>query len=612
MENNILRIKERVEIAVEVGESHFREFKSALSGADGNKKPRSVREICVDISEALVAFANADGGEILVGVEDELTISGVPHSSQDIEQLLNSPKTHIHPTTPLTNYLANKVEINGKTVLYFQTPKSSETVHLTVSGRCLQRKDRETVPIAPHQIMFERTEKISREFDRQFVDNALVSDLDLELVGEIAETISKGLSPEKCLQQINLAEYTPAGLKIRMGALLLFAKDITKWHPRSQVRFLRVSGTELKAGSDYNALEIGTVRGNVISLISETWEKLRPYLVQTKLSSGAIFETRIMYPDLACQEAIINAVAHRDYSAEGKGVEIYIFDDRLEIKSPGALLSTIHLDDIKKGKGVHESRNALIARVLREKGFMRELGEGMIRIYTLFKKNELAPPELISENNNFTIKLHHKSVYSSEQKIWLDEFNYDNLSLNEKSVVLLGYGGNKFSADDIWNVVGIVDTEDYRKLVYSLQTKGILASTMGSVGALRAAAKKERVPFKKYKRFYIIKPEQRGQSRAEITKGVESSEPKEFESQKIYVTNIPYEVREDDLYELFSSTGNIEDIFIPFNRETNRPRGYAFVGFETEAEAKQAIAKFDGTFLGSRRIAVSLAYKNKK
>lgn len=612
MENNILRIKERVEIAIEVGESHFREFKSAMSGSESSKKSRSVKEICVDIAEALVAFANADGGEILVGVEDDSAISGVPHSEQDVNILLNSPKSHIHSSTPLSNYLANKVEINNNTVLYFQTPKSSDTVHLTTNGRCLQRKDRETVPIPPQQIIFERAEKISREFDRQFVDSATMSDLDLETINEIAELISKGLSPEKCLQQLSLAEYTPAGLKIRMGALLLFAKDITKWHPRSQVRFLKVSGTEIKAGDEYNALEMGTVRGNVISLISETWEKLRPFLVQTKLSSGAIFETKIMYPDLACQEAIINAIAHRDYSAEGKGVEIYIFDDRLEIKSPGSLLSTVKLDDIKMGRGIHESRNALIARVLREKGFMRELGEGMVRIYTLFKKNELAPPDLISENNSFTIKLHHKSVYSSEQKIWLEEFKDDNLNPNEKSVVLLGYGGSQISADDIWNAVGIVDTEDYRKLVYSLQIKGILASTMGSIGALRAAAKKARIPFKKFKRFYIIKPEQRGASRdIRLSKDTDGSDINEFVANKAYVTNIPYEIKEDDLYELFSSVGNIEDIFIPYNRETNHPRGFAFVAFETEEEAQKAIAKFNGSFLGSRRIAVSLAYKKK-
>jgi ATP-dependent DNA helicase RecG len=319
---------------------------------------------------------------------------------------------------------------------------------------------------------------------------------------------------------------------------------------------------------------------------------------------------KIMYPELACQEAIINAIAHRDYSAEGKGVEIYIFDDRLEITSPGMLLSTISIEDIRREKGVHESRNAFITRVLREKGIMRELGEGMVRIYHLFRKNELSAPEILSENDNFTIKLHHKSVYLTEQRIWLDQFKDDDLSLDEKSVVLLGYGSNLFSAHDIWDAVGIVDTEDYRKLVYSLQTKGSLASTSGNTAVLRSAAKKARVPFRKFKRYYIIKPEMRGKARSEIKK----AEPQlalEFEEARIYVTNIPYDVSTEDLYELFGIVGGIEDIYIPFNIETRQPRGFAFVAFNSKQEAEKAVEKFNGTFLGNRRIAVSFAYKRK-
>ncbi|MEW6084066.1 MAG: ATP-binding protein [Chloroflexota bacterium] len=611
MEHDIVRIKERVEIAIEVGESHFREFKSALAGVNGQKKPRPAKDICRDIAEALVGFANADGGEIIIGVEDNSAITGVHHPENDIDAFLESPKTHVHPNTPLSNVQKSRVDYNGKLLLYFQTPKSAETIHLTSNGLCLQRRDRETVPIPPQQIMFERKERISREYDRQFVETATLADLDIDLISEVAETISKGLSPEKCLQHLNLAEYTNAGLKIKIGALLLFARDITKWHPRSQVRFLKVSGVELKSGSEYNAAEVGTIRGNILSLMADTWEKLRPFLVQTKLSSGAVFETRIMYPELACQEALINAIAHRDYSSEGRGIEVFIYDDRLEIKSPGMLLSTISILDIRKEKGVHESRNALVARVLRERGYMRELGEGMVRIYQLFRKNELAIPDLISEDDSFTIALHHKSVYTTEQRLWLDQFRDDNLNLDEKTVVLLGYGNNQFSADDIWNAVGIVDTEYYRKLVYSLQTKGILASTYENTRSMRAAAKKAKIPSRKFKRFYIIKPELRGQARSEIKRASDGiTREVEYEEVRIYVTNIPYEIDEGDIYELFSEAGNVEDIYIAVNRETGHPRGFAFIGFENREQAEKAVAKFNGTFLGNRRIAVTFAYKH--
>lgn len=56
------------------------------------------------------------------------------------------------------------------------------------------------------------------------------------------------------------------------------------------------------------------------------------------MSSDAMFKTQIIYPDLACKEALINAIAHRDYSIEGRGIEVYVYDDRLEIKSPGMLV----------------------------------------------------------------------------------------------------------------------------------------------------------------------------------------------------------------------------------------------------------------------------------
>lgn len=609
MSEILLKIKERVEIALETGESHFREFKSAFEGKYGKKVKRPVKEIAKNISKTLVAFANADGGELFIGIEDNSTVTGVPHTENDIEKIFNASSTHIHKSTPLREVKKFKIDWEGKTIVYFQTPKSSETIHLTSEGLCVQRRDRESVPIAPNDITFERNEQISRQFDREFAHNASVNDLDLKLVEEISESILHGLSPEKCLQHLGLAEYSENGLVLRRAALFLFGSDISVWHPRCQVRFVKVNGTELLSGSEYNAQDIGLERGNVLNLIQSTWEKLRPFLVQTKLSSGAVFETKIMYPELACQEAIINAIAHRDYSIQGSGIEIYIYDDRLEVKSPGVLLSTITIEKIEKQKGVHESRNALISRVLRERGYMRELGEGMRRIYDLLKKNELRPPELISDNNSFSIILHHKSVYSSKQKLWLEEFESDNLSSEEKAIVLLGANENVFSAQDIWDVVGIVDTEHYRKLVHSLQNRGALASKYGSAAKAKQTAKNKRTPFKKFKRFIIIKPNLRGQARKKVGKDRKPQPEQKYQENKIYIANLPWSISESDLYEMVDVFGDVSDIFIPYDSYTKKPRGYAFVEYENGEQVAAAINGLNGTTVNGRKIAVSKAYK---
>lgn len=94
--DDILLLADRVRNTLILGESHFREFKCSWEGKPDNKKPRLTKAICADIGEALVSFANADGGAILIGVEDDGTITGIPHSEEDIQIMLNSVHTHIY------------------------------------------------------------------------------------------------------------------------------------------------------------------------------------------------------------------------------------------------------------------------------------------------------------------------------------------------------------------------------------------------------------------------------------------------------------------------------------------------------------------------------------
>lgn len=321
----------------------------------------------------------------------------------------------------------HRVELDDLTILYFSVPKSTKFVHLTSDGRCLQRSDLESVPVASEIIRFDRKEEYSREFDRHFVDGVTADDLDLNLVKIVADQLVKGMSSEKCLQYLELAEYGMSQLRLRKAALLLFAKEPSKWHPRLQIRIIKVDGNEIKMGEDYNVVSDDTVSGNILELVDAAWESLRPHLVHTKFDASGRFAQKSMYPELACKEALLNSIAHRDYADEGRGVEVFIYDDHLEINNPGGLLSTIKIEDITNQTGAHQSRNTYIARVLRELGYMRELGEGMRRIYDLMHKNELAPPLLTSQADSFSITLTHRPIYSDQDLLWLIQFEQYNL-----------------------------------------------------------------------------------------------------------------------------------------------------------------------------------------
>jgi len=360
--------------------------------------------------------------------------------------------------------------------------KSLTTVCLTSDGRCLERFDRENRPVAAEHVQFDRQEQRSREYDREFVPNATVQELNRQLLDSIGAQIAPGFSPEKLIQLLDLGEYGPNGLQLRRAALLLFGNDILKWHPRCEVRILRASGTEIGSGTDYNVTEDETVRGNVIEILESAWDRLRPYLARTKFQPNALFRESIMYPEDACREALINAVAHRDYSAEGEPIEIVVFDDRMEVRSPGDLLATVTVPELVELKRVHESRNVFIARVLRELGYMREMGKGMRRIFSSVRQFDLVDPQLRSETGNFSVTLFHQSMFSQKDIQWLEGFSEFGLTKDEQRVVLLGRDGDLISTTQIMETLGYVDTEDFRALFEGMRRKGLIYSARSVAG----------------------------------------------------------------------------------------------------------------------------------
>jgi ATP-dependent DNA helicase RecG len=401
--DDILLLADKVRNTLILGESHFREFKSTVEGRPGNKKPRLTKSICADIGEALVSFSNADGGAVLIGVEDDGTITGIPHKEAEIQTMLHAINSHVYKDQQLPLNNASKLVLEDKIILYFSVNKGTTMIYQLPDGRCVRRKDRSTMPASIDQIQFERQEIKAREYDSQFVDGAIVTDLDLRLLQGIADQYIKGLSIERYLQQIGLAEYAQNGLRLKKAALLLFATDIDRWHPRSQVRILKIKGNKLEAGEKYNVISDDIVKGNIFELILKSWEHLRSYLAyKTEFGTNSKFEQKYIFPEDAVREVILNAIAHRDYSI-ANAIEIYIFNDRMEIKSPGALLSTLTIKNLYELEGSHESRNSLIASVLRENKLMREIGEGMKRIFSLMQEQKLEKPELYSNGLWFRV-----------------------------------------------------------------------------------------------------------------------------------------------------------------------------------------------------------------
>jgi len=528
---------------------------------------------------------------------------------------MNADISHVHQETPLPIPRKSRLKVDGKEILYFAIPKSTTFVHLTSDGRCLKRIDRDTVPVSSENISALRLEDGSRLWDRQVYPGATLDDLDVDLVSTVAAQITYGVSVEKCLQYLELAEFGYSGLILKKAALVLFGKDIKKWHPGCHVRFITVNGSERRSGENFNIVKDEVVSANILKLIDQSWERLNYALIQqTYLTDQAQFKQTFLYPQIAVREALINAIVHRNYAIEGRGIEIIIYSDRLEIQSPGMLLSTINLADIKELKGVHESRNPLIARVLREVGFVREMGEGIRRIYDVMRSNALAEPMLVNNTTGFSVSLFHRSMYDPKIKLWLSNFEKYQLTENQMAVMALGFGGKPFSSQDVIDRLGIVDTDEVRKVLTPLRSKGLIVRGMSHKDAYNSA-QKQKIPKRNVKLYKVVDVTSRAFSNTppdtiiqDETEDVIDGPNKAGAIQvDFFVANLPYNVKEEEVYEHLSSFAEVISLYVPSGQQYgSENRGFAFATLAIDVPVKDFLSEFDGKILHDRKIHLRL------
>jgi ATP-dependent DNA helicase RecG len=228
---------------------------------------------------------------------------------------------------------------------------------------------------------------------------------------------------------------------------------------------------------------------------------------------------------------------------------------------------------------------------------MRELGEGIRRIYELMRQNDLTEPDLSSDATTFRIALHHRFIYPQEVKLWVDAFAEHELTRDEKTVVRLGYDGHVISPQEIWDAVGIVDTDYYRQLLEALREKNLLHRKVPANKAFQIA-KNKKTSKKRIPQFGIRNP-----SQAKSTKP--DQQPADtMEYAKVFVGNIPFDATEESISEAFGGSGEVVDVAIPVNPQTERPRGFAFVEFATNIGASQALADTGRIQLGGRRLYI--------
>jgi ATP-dependent DNA helicase RecG len=210
-------------------------------------------------------------------------------------------------------------------------------------------------------------------------------------------------------------------------------------------------------------------------LIDEAVGRIKEYVRERTVLHDLFFRERLEYPPFAWQEALVNAVAHRDYAITGAAIEIWMFDDRIEVRSPGLPPPPVTLDQLRQHKSIHFSRNPLIVRVLADLGYLREMGEGIPRIFQEMEHHGLHPPEFSVEGFFFVVTLRNTPIYDENTLRWLNQFPRGQINLRQRRLLAYAYcHGKTFSTAEYQRVTEVDRDTAYRE-IRSLIKNGLVA-----------------------------------------------------------------------------------------------------------------------------------------
>jgi ATP-dependent DNA helicase RecG len=390
------------------------------------------------LAESLVALANASGGTVLVGVDPRTSASsveplvklrGLKDAAAARDKALEAA---LLTDPPLITPLPEVVTFDDKHVLVITVPPGLPHVY-SLRGKYLIRVGAQNKPLAPGKLRRLIIERGEISFESLTTPGATLDDIDwdkaerylasLEGMGEAAT--EEALHNRGCLVRED------GGYRPTNAGILLFGIQPERFVKSSEIIVARYTGREM---SD------AFVREDIRGTLPDQIRRAEAFLVSNMKRGVRLVslerEEQVEYPTKAVREAIVNAVAHRDYSIRGDEIRIFMFSDRIEFYSPGRLPGHVTVDNIVQERF---SRNEVIVQVLADMGFIEHLGYGIDRMIKLMRDYGLPAPRFQETAGGFRVTLygHGEGLVSEEEEIDLSRWSH--LDLNERQEKALTY-----------------------------------------------------------------------------------------------------------------------------------------------------------------------------
>lgn len=364
------------------GEGYNAEFKVQV--------PSKAREL----TEEVCAFANAAGGTVLLGVDDNNQLRGIQLDNARRSSIQHS----LHDITPHLYCPFYSLLVDGKEIGVIEVPSGPQKPY-TLSGAIYVRQGPNTQKITS----VEQMRDFFQQSDRIYFDEGSCptfradTDLDQQAFEEfrIAADLSAAISPEQIISNLKLT--LPDG-HFKNGAVLFFGHHPEAFVEKAVIRCVAFEGTTKTQITDDKVLG-----GPLMQQYRQAMAWLKSKLdVRYEIKGSGPREEHWEIPEVAFKETIINALAHRDYYDKGGRTMVELFDDRVEITNPGGLVSAIKPDEF--GFKSH-SRNPLIFGLFERIDMVEQVGSGISRIRSAVENVGLPSPDFKTEGL-FTVVFH--------------------------------------------------------------------------------------------------------------------------------------------------------------------------------------------------------------
>jgi ATP-dependent DNA helicase RecG len=458
----------------------------------------SVGKLPKDVWNTVSAFANTDGGLILLGLnEAEGFAPATGFKAQPIIDALTagmpvSPNNASPRVEPVPDHEIERVEVDGRQVvaLRIEPLRSDQQAPCFVVDKALEngsfrRRDDQNEHLSTYAIYLLRHRNEYLRTDRQPVPQARVEDLDSQTVERLLSNISRAKSRAvdgttstiEALRRLNILD--PDSVPTLAG-LLAVGTYPQQFFPQLFVDITVHPGNAKSALSDgVRFLDRREADGAIPDMVAEAVSATLANLKTRRVVKGAVGQDVLEIPPEVLREAIANALVHRDYSpqAVGQQVAVDVYPNRVEISSPGGLWGGVTTENIDSGQS--RSRNDALAKLLTRVPLpgggvvVENQGSGVPLMLNAMQSAGLPRPEFTAAVDRVTVTLFRHGLLDEDTAQWLKVQGASGLTPHQQMALVLAEQSSVVTVGELRRQVGI-DSDDARADLQQLAALGLL------------------------------------------------------------------------------------------------------------------------------------------